>query len=92
MRYPVETFSPEERALLAPHFTNLDRPVFGLVNLIDEFGLYAYPDNPRVETDKPVKEHDHGMDMLKYMVLGTCYFVLLGFGVAATVLASLVWG
>ena len=33
MRYPVESFSPEERALLAPHFTNLDRPVFGLVNL-----------------------------------------------------------
>lgn len=39
-------------------------------NIIDEFGLYAYPDNPRVETDKPTKEHDHGMDMLKYMVLG----------------------
>ncbi|MEZ5076107.1 MAG: FAD-dependent thymidylate synthase [Solirubrobacterales bacterium] len=33
MRYPVEEFSPEERALLAPHFTNLDRPVFALVNL-----------------------------------------------------------
>ncbi len=33
MRYPVEQFSPEERALLAPHFTNLDRPVFALVNL-----------------------------------------------------------
>lgn len=33
MRYPVEDFSPEERALLAPHFTNLDRPVFALVNL-----------------------------------------------------------
>ncbi|MGC1164689.1 MAG: FAD-dependent thymidylate synthase [Solirubrobacterales bacterium] len=33
MRYPVEHFSPEERAILAPHFTNLDRPVFGLVNL-----------------------------------------------------------
>ena len=32
------------------------------------------------------------MTLLKYMVLGTCYFVLLGFGVAATVLASLVWG
>ncbi len=30
---PVETFSEEERARLAPHFTNLDRPVFGLVNL-----------------------------------------------------------
>src|SRR5919107_2450126 len=33
MDYPVETFSEEERALLAPHFTNLDRPVFALVNL-----------------------------------------------------------
>jgi thymidylate synthase ThyX len=33
MDYPVETFSDEERALLAPHFTNLDRPVFALVNL-----------------------------------------------------------
>ncbi len=33
MRYPIETFSPEERALLTPHFTNLDRPVFALVNL-----------------------------------------------------------
>ena len=33
MRYPVEQFSEQERALLAPHFTNLDRPVFALVNL-----------------------------------------------------------
>ena len=33
MRYPSEEFSPEERRLLEPHFTNLDRPVFGLVNL-----------------------------------------------------------
>jgi thymidylate synthase ThyX len=31
--YPVEQFSPEERKLLTPHFTNLDRPVFALVNL-----------------------------------------------------------
>src|SRR3954449_13257775 len=30
---PVESFSGEERARLAPHFTNLDLPVFGLVNL-----------------------------------------------------------
>src|SRR6201987_1205722 len=30
---PVEQFSQEERERLAPHFTNLDRPVFGLVNL-----------------------------------------------------------
>ncbi len=33
MRYPVESFTAEERDLLAPHFTNLDRPVFALVNL-----------------------------------------------------------
>jgi thymidylate synthase ThyX len=33
MDYPVETFSDEERDRLAPHFTNLDRPVFALVNL-----------------------------------------------------------
>ncbi|HWB68908.1 MAG TPA: FAD-dependent thymidylate synthase [Solirubrobacterales bacterium] len=33
MRYPVEEFTPEEQELLAPHFTNLDRPVFALVNL-----------------------------------------------------------
>jgi thymidylate synthase ThyX len=30
---PVEEFSAEERERLALHFTNLDRPVFGLVNL-----------------------------------------------------------
>jgi thymidylate synthase ThyX len=30
---PVETFTAEEQERLAPHFTNLDRPVFGLVNL-----------------------------------------------------------
>ena len=33
MRYPVERFTDDERALLAPHFTNLDRPVFAIVNL-----------------------------------------------------------
>ena len=33
MDYPVETFTEAERARLAPHFTNLDRPVFALVNL-----------------------------------------------------------
>ncbi len=33
VRYPVEEFTPAERALLEPHFTNLDRPVFCLVNL-----------------------------------------------------------
>ena len=33
MRYPVEAFTEEERRILAPRFTNLDRPVFALVNL-----------------------------------------------------------
>src|ERR671919_2539254 len=33
VRYPVESFTPAERELLEPHFTNLDRPVFCLVNL-----------------------------------------------------------
>jgi thymidylate synthase ThyX len=33
MDYPVESFTDEEKALLAPHFTNLDKPVFALVNL-----------------------------------------------------------
>jgi thymidylate synthase ThyX len=29
----VETFTPTERALLAPHFSNVDEPVFALVDL-----------------------------------------------------------
>src|SRR5215207_8863890 len=33
MRYPVETFTDAERARLAPHVTNLDQPVFALVDL-----------------------------------------------------------
>ncbi|MCB0857724.1 MAG: FAD-dependent thymidylate synthase [Solirubrobacterales bacterium] len=33
MRYPVESFTPEEQSLLAPYFTNLDQPVFALTNL-----------------------------------------------------------
>jgi thymidylate synthase ThyX len=33
MSYPVESFTPQEEALLRPHFTNLDLPVFALVNL-----------------------------------------------------------
>ncbi|MEA2316054.1 MAG: hypothetical protein QOD44_243 [Solirubrobacteraceae bacterium] len=31
--YPVETLTEAERARIAPHVTNLDRPVFALVNL-----------------------------------------------------------
>ncbi len=33
MEYPTETFTEQERARLAPHFTDLDGPVFALVNL-----------------------------------------------------------
>jgi thymidylate synthase ThyX len=33
VRYPVEQFTAEEKAVLTPHFTNLDSPVFALVNL-----------------------------------------------------------
>ena len=33
MQYPVESFTEAERERLRPHFTNLDRPVFALVNL-----------------------------------------------------------
>ena len=33
MRYPVEAFTDEERRILAPRFTNLDQPVFALVNM-----------------------------------------------------------
>jgi thymidylate synthase ThyX len=33
VEYPVETFSEEERRRLRAHFTNLDKPVFALVNL-----------------------------------------------------------
>ena len=33
MQYPVESFSESEQERLRPHFTNLDRPVFALVNL-----------------------------------------------------------
>lgn len=40
------------------------------IHTIDEFGLYAYPDNPRIETDKPDKKDDHAMDALRYAVMG----------------------
>ncbi|HEY8638036.1 MAG TPA: thymidylate synthase, partial [Solirubrobacteraceae bacterium] len=33
MSAPSESFNETELARLAPHFTNLDRPVFALVNL-----------------------------------------------------------
>ncbi len=33
MDYPIDSFTPAEAARLEPHFTNLDQPVFALVNL-----------------------------------------------------------
>jgi thymidylate synthase ThyX len=33
VEYPAESFTEDERERLRPHFTNLDRPVFALVNL-----------------------------------------------------------
>jgi thymidylate synthase ThyX len=33
VQYPVESFTHAEQERLRPHFTNLDRPVFALVNL-----------------------------------------------------------
>src|SRR5919202_956493 len=33
MLYAVESFTPDEAEILQRHFTNLDRPVFALVNL-----------------------------------------------------------
>ncbi len=33
IRYAAETFTPDERAILERHFTNLDGPVFALTNL-----------------------------------------------------------
>ncbi|HWM12227.1 MAG TPA: thymidylate synthase, partial [Solirubrobacteraceae bacterium] len=33
MRYPSDDLTPAERARLAPHVTDLDAPVFALVNL-----------------------------------------------------------
>ena len=33
MQYPIESFTPAERALLSAHCTNLDQPVFALTNL-----------------------------------------------------------
>jgi hypothetical protein len=33
MQYVAEPFTPDEAAVLRPYVTNLDRPVFALVNL-----------------------------------------------------------
>lgn len=36
-------------------------------SLIDELGMYAYARDPKVETDKPIKDHDHALDALRYV-------------------------
>ena len=33
MQYPSDDLTPQERARVAPHFTDLDGPVFALTNL-----------------------------------------------------------
>lgn len=40
------------------------------VEMIDEFNEYVYPSNAKVESDKPIKDHDHAMDMLRYAIVG----------------------
>jgi thymidylate synthase ThyX len=48
--FAQEEFTPEERALLAPHFTDLDGPVFALVNLpeVTKGALFArYSRSPK---------------------------------------------
>lgn len=37
-------------------------------NMIEEFETYRYQDGNRVPTDNPIKEHDHAMDALRYVV------------------------
>ena len=48
------------------------KPLFSIdpscTNLIEEFGMYAFAENARIETDKPTKEHDHSMDALRYVI------------------------
>ena len=68
MEYPAESFSDDERTRLAPHFTNLDRPVFALVNLPETvkgalFARYSrYPGTlRRLFLDEFAEEHREGV-------------------------------
>jgi len=38
-------------------------------NLVSEFEAYRYPDGTRSESDKPIKDHDHALDALRYAVM-----------------------
>jgi PBSX family phage terminase large subunit len=73
MRYPVQKATNDVigginrvRTALTSGFT-IDP---ACTNTIDEFGMYAYPDQARIETDNPKPEHDHAMDALRYLVAG----------------------
>jgi hypothetical protein len=60
MDYAVESFSEEERAALAPRFTNLDRPVFALVNLPETVkGSLCAIDSTRVRSSRPAVSQAH---------------------------------
>ena len=39
------------------------------INLVGEFESYRYPDGTRTESDKPIKDHDHALDALRYAVM-----------------------
>lgn len=41
-----------------------------LINTIAELESYQYPDNARIETDKPVKQNDHAADAIRYALMG----------------------
>jgi hypothetical protein len=62
---PEEFLNEEDEAFWAPE------PLFSVdpscENLIEEFGMYAFAPNAKIETDKPVKEDDHSMDALRYV-------------------------
>jgi PBSX family phage terminase large subunit len=40
------------------------------VNLIAEFESYSYPEGGRVDKDAPIKQNDHALDSLRYIVSG----------------------
>ena len=59
--YPVEQFTDDEEAVLRPYFTNLDRPVFGVVNLPEVVkgalfaALLAQPEEPAPPVPRRVR-------------------------------------
>jgi len=70
MEYPVESLTDAERGRLRPHVTNLDRPVFALVNLPETvkgalFARYSrYPGTlRRLFLDEFAGDLPHGADV-----------------------------